>query len=121
MMTNPQTTKITIEQFVERMRPVVYEHSPTDGDVARATRVQMGVIFELGIKQAEISERLATAMETMANEQQKQSTLLAILVNLMVQKPGASHLIKVGNDDVGTRDAVNKLLIDSLSEQLRQQ
>ena len=70
--------KETIEQFVKRMRSdedaAAKKYKETYGceGLIHATKVLTNVTRELGIKQAEMTERLATAIETIADQHQRQ-------------------------------------------------
>ena len=100
MNANTQNTKETNEQFAKRMRSAPYndENIFANGggnpSLVRATKVLTDVTRELGIKQAEMTDRLATAMEAIANQQQRQSDLLGLLVDVSTSKDQQDNSMK---------------------------
>ena len=116
MNENTQTTKETVEQFAQRIRDG--ESGVSGNNTASAVRALTYVTRELGIKQAETNERLAMAMEVLADQQRKQSALLGVLVQSSF-KDQPNAWIAVDKGEILLSDVLAKLTHDVLDELLR--
>ena len=119
MNANTQTTKETIEQFTQKMGSAEYSYD-YQGSNHNALKALTEVTLELGIRQAETTERLATAMETIADQQQNQSALLGLLVQLLMYNTNQhDDVVNFSKGSIPLKEVLAKLTHDNLNVQLR--
>ena len=120
MSTNTQFANETTEQFVRRMRNAEYTFSYQSSESAfYATQALTDVTLEFGIRQAETTEKLMASLEVISDQQQNQSALLGLLVQLLMSEDQKDNLVNVEGRKVPLKHILAELTRDSIGEQLR--